>query len=204
MRHNILIVIGLIVFVFIANNLTAYEKIEAKTIHLAKITRIDGYYCKGWITTAKDNRLISFDSAAPIDIKIGIIPSGSRIVLFSNLKVQSACLAKPTRIQGLPCLGYGPDSPPIVFYPNGRLKACHLQVDTWVQGIYCRHGSFSKVILNEDGKLFLCELAKTQVIQGQTIKSRSVVRFDAQGKITYIRKSNIIKSSVIDVLDKIM
>lgn len=204
MRRIILIVLMIIVITLTNYHLLAYDKSKEKVVHLAKVKQINGYYCKGWITTSLSGRLISFDSSAPIIMSNGIIPAGSRIILYSNLKIQTAYLAKPTRIQGLLCIGYGPDGPPIIFYPNGRLKVCHLKLDTWIQGILCRHGSFTKIILDHNGRLFYCELAKTQFIQGQTIKARSIIIFDDNGKISHISKSNKLRALFFNALDKFL
>jgi hypothetical protein len=184
--------------------MNASEKRKETTRHLSTVTLLDGYYCIGWITTTASGKLVSFDNAAPIPIKIGIIPKGSRIVLFSNGRIQSVCLGKPTRLNGIPCIGYGPESPAIAFYPEGGLRACYLSKDTRIQGIFCHHGSFSRVVFDMEGRLISCELARTQVIRGQLIKSRSVITFDENRKIVKIRTSNALRSFFFDTLDKIL
>jgi hypothetical protein len=204
LRRSNVYVFMLIMFSLLAYPLLGYDKKNERTIHLAKVKTINGFACRGWITTTNEGRLISFDSAAPISIGTGIIPKGSRIVLFSNLKIQSVCLGKPTRIQGLPCLGYGPDSPAISFYPDGRLKACYLKTNTLIQGVTCHSGAFSKVVLFPSGKLRFCELAVPQNIQGQMIKARSRIGFDESGKLISVRKNNKFKSLFFDTLDKIL
>jgi hypothetical protein len=204
LRREIIVMFLLVILVSVTTNAAAYDKRKERTVHLTKETNIDGYSCRGWITTTTQGKLLSFDNAAPIPIKNAIIPKGSRIVLFSNLKIQSVCLGEPTRIQGLPCIGYGPESPAMSFYPDGQLRVCYLQYDTNIQGILCHHGSFSRVVLGQDGKLLSCELSKTQVIHGQSIKARSTITLDEFGEITHIRKSNAFRSLFFDILDKIL
>ncbi len=204
MRRTILIALACIVIAFITNHLAAYDKSKEKILHLDKITKIDGFYCIGWINTTIDGKLISFDSAAPIYLTRGIIPTGSRIVLHPNLNIQYVSLKKPTRIQGLLCVGYGPDSPAIQFFPDGNLKLCYLIEDTWINGILCHHGYFSRVLFSQNGKLLSCELAKDQKIDGKLIKARSLITLYENGKIKLIRKSNFFRSSVFDLLDLVL
>jgi hypothetical protein len=202
LRRIVLIV--LVFSVLIATDVMAYDRKNERTIHLAKITKIDGYFCRGWITTTKTGRLIAFDNAAPIPLKNGVIPSYSRIVLYSNLNIQSAKLGKSTLIQGFYCIGHGPEGPAVSFYPDGNLKIFYINTDTWIQGILCHHGYFSKVMLYPNGNLRICELSKTQIIQGQKIKGRSVIYFDEKGKIIHIRNTYMIRSLIFDILDKII
>ncbi|HPT72777.1 MAG TPA: hypothetical protein PLE74_10905 [Candidatus Cloacimonadota bacterium] len=201
MRALSMIVLLLMLF---CSSMFAYDKTTQKTIHLSGITKIDGYYCKGWITMTNQGRLISFDSAAPIKMNIGVIPTGSRIVLFSNMKIQSVCLFKPTLLQGLPCIGQGPESPVMTFYPDGSLRTCYLTTNTWIQGILCHHGTFSRIILSPTGKLISCELAKTQKIGNQVVKARSVITLDESGRLLHVRKSNPVRSMFFDMMDKIL
>ena len=194
----------LLTMVMLGTHIQAYDKRSETTRHLSAVTKINGYYCKGWITTTTDGKLVSFDSAAPIRVRGGVIPTGSRIVLFSNLKVQSVCLFKPTIIQGMPCIGYGPESPAMTFYPNGTLRTFYVSHQTRIQGFLCHSGTFSRIILSPEGKLLSCELAEDKVVDGQQIKARSIIYLDDKGRLTKVRKSNRFRSLFFDTLDKII
>lgn len=204
MRNFLCVSMIIVLHLSLCVRLQAYDKENKVTLHLSAVTKIDGYYCKGWITKTKSGHLISFDSAAPIQVKSGILPTGSRIVLFSNLKVQSVCLFKPTTIQGMSCIGYGPESPAMTFYPDGDLRTCYVTKNTWKQGILCHSGTFSRIILSPDGRLLSCELARTQMIDGKTVKARSIIYLDEKGKLTKVRNPNFFRSLFFDTLDKII
>jgi tetratricopeptide (TPR) repeat protein len=133
--------------------------------YLKEPTTIQDYPCKrGKVRFHFIDSLLSFKSAAQINLEHGSIPAGSRIYLYDNGKPENILLSADTEIQGYGISGKTRmQGYQLSFYNGGELWKFRPVSDEEIDGIFCSHKH--EIELYPDGSLMCCHLARD--IQGR-------------------------------------
>jgi hypothetical protein len=180
-----------------------HNKIRKRVFHLDTPHLISKYSCQGWIKLDNYGKLISCDTAEPVQLEKSVIPKNSRLIFYPNQSIHLVLLSKNTRLQGLLCAGYGVEGPAQELYPDGKLRTIYLAQDAVIQQYPCKSGSFSTVVFHPDGRLAACELASAVKVGNLRYPARSRLKFNAQGKIIKHSKPLFYKRWAMDIIDVI-
>lgn len=163
---NLLIVALLLLFAIAAHAGSRRQSLD-------RTTTIAGYPCaRGYAWFYANGKLDTCTLAAESRFGEATLPAGSLISLDEAGQIKSARMSHDTRIRGLLCRGGGPLGPGegdmVAFYPSGKLREIFLAEDQSIDGVPCAHGGLGttlrhgdpRVVLNEDGSLRSCRLAR--------------------------------------------
>lgn len=151
---------------------------------------IQGVPCTRYSELAPDGRLVSCILGREHAFGAVTLPANTQFTLREDGTVEDVHLGRDTVFDGHACLGRGPGEWMTGFHPNGRLRYCFLAADETIDGVPCRHGSFSGEItggvivrFHDNGRLLSCRLAADATIGGTRFGKGDRVALDPEGRI---------------------
>ncbi|MBT3207847.1 MAG: hypothetical protein HN704_08755 [Bacteroidetes bacterium] len=203
MKKNVVFVSIALVFFASCGNYTAWQyniseyNIEFKKLryslddqgktqtvigYLKSDTTIFGYPCQeNWIHFTNEWQLELFCLSENFSISDNNFRKGSWIRIKHN-KGLICVFPEDTIVQGHYCRGGGGvKGVQTSFYANGKLKSFFSNENTKIDGVLCKKGLLSSIILYQNGLLKECNLAETQTVNGKEYKKRSRLSFDLEG-----------------------
>lgn len=181
-----------------------YDNGQINYVRLTTPYEMENYLCTNWVKFDRLDKLVSFDTAKEIRMGNDKIPRMSHIILYDTGEIQTIKLDRATMIQGLYCIGYGAESPPVSFWKNGNLKLASLRTASEIYGLLAKPGTFSPVSFFEDGKLQSLTLLNSQQIEGRFCKAGTVINFDPDGKLAKSTRLNWFKRTSIALMDIVL
>jgi hypothetical protein len=163
-----------------------------------KVSLIQGVPCQGPYDVYNDGKLSHCLLASEFTLSGNLLPERT-IVKFSPDGTLDMCfLQQDTLIQGHLCRGEN-DGFETCFYPNGKLKLAWLARDEEIQGVPCCKftwlgdvlGGASGITFYPNGVLMHGKLSRATTIEGHQFKKGEHVRFDQNGKITYVNSVEV-------------
>jgi len=148
---------------------------------------MQGFPCtKGWIHFDRDWRLLSCQLSRDLMFKGTLLPARTWLHLPRHDGQTGYVCSFPHdyQVQGYPCRGSGGyKGTQTAFYESGRLRSFYPPEDMIINGIPCAATLLVNVILDENGGLISCRLARDLQRSGENYQKGLTVEFDKDGKV---------------------
>lgn len=133
-------------------------------------------------------RLLECPLSRDATIATHLFPKDSWVLFHENGTLDAAWLSRHAQLSGQTCKGTGYKAWSVRFHTSGALRSCYFPVNTVVEGVPCREGTFwgeirggqrNTVYFHANGKLARCQASRAFTLNGVKYDKWDVVVRDS-------------------------